>query len=78
MSTLELKKKLIASITESDNENLLLEVYHLLHLEDEDTLIYPLSEEQISIVQESQVQVKGGKFLTDDEANKEIDEWLGK
>jgi hypothetical protein len=78
MSTAELKKKLLEKIADSNNEELLLEVYQLLQIEDEAVGVYPLSEEQITVVRESQEQVKKGKFLTGDDADKEIDEWLGK
>jgi hypothetical protein len=78
MSTAELKKKLIGKIEGSEDENLLFEVYRLLELENENIAIYPLTNEQISVVRESQEQVKSGKFLNEQDANKEIDEWLGK
>ncbi len=78
MSTAELKKKLIGKITDSDDENLLQEVYRLLELENEALALYPLSDEQISVVRESQEQIKKGKFLNNLDANKEIDEWFEK
>lgn len=78
MSTMELKQKLIGKITGTENEALLLEVYRLLEIDDEAEAIYPLTDEQISAVQESQQQIKDGKFLDEGDANKEIDEWLGK
>jgi len=76
MSTVELKKTLIGKITNSEDENLLLEVYRLLELENIDSTVYPLSDDQISVVRESQAQVKRGNFLSDHDANKEIEEWL--
>jgi len=78
MSTAELKKKLIGKIADSEDENLLLEVYRLFELEKEQVALYPLSDEQISVVRESQQQVKDGKYLNERDANKEIDEWFGK
>jgi hypothetical protein len=78
MSTAELKVKLIKEISESDDEQLLKDVYRLIELEKDDPLPYKLSDEQLSAVKEAQKQIKAGKFLTDDEANKEIGEWLEK
>ena len=78
MSTTELKKKLIGKITESNDENLLLEVYRLLELENENSILYPLTQEQISVVRESQEQVKKGNYLNNLDAGKEIDEWFEK
>jgi CRISPR/Cas system-associated endoribonuclease Cas2 len=62
MSTLELKKKLIGKITDSDDENLLREVYRLLELETENIALYPLTDEQISVVQRIATADKGRKI----------------
>ena len=78
MSTAELKIKLINEIAESNNEDLLKEVYRLLEIEEGDVLPYPLSDEQISMVHEAQADVKRGNFLNEEDANKETDEWLGR
>jgi hypothetical protein len=72
MLTAELKQKLIDRITETKDENLLLEIYRLMDIENDETMPYPLSDEQISVVRESQEQVKSGKFLTQKEADKEL------
>ncbi len=78
MSTVELRKRLIEKIQKTDNENLLEEAYRLLELETEDIEIYKLSDEQRKAVNEAKQQIKSGEYLTDDQANKEIDEWLNK
>ena len=76
MSTSELKKRLIDKIKETDNNNLLEEAFRLLQLESEDIEAYKLSEDQKNAVNEARQQIKNGQFLTDDEGNKDIDEWL--
>lgn len=78
MSTKELRKKLIEKIEKTESNELLSEAYRLLELEADDMEIYTLSEEQRGAVEEARQQIRNGKFLTDDEANREIDEWLGK
>ncbi len=78
MSTIELKKRLIDKIQKTENEGLLEEAYRLLELETSDIEIYKLSDNQKLIVEESRQQIKNGQFLTDEQANKEIDEWLNK
>ena len=78
MSTVELRKRLIEKIQKTENENLLLEAYRLLELENEDLEVYKLSDEQINVVNEARQQIKNGQYLTDDQANKDIDEWLSK
>lgn len=69
-----LKEKIINQIREMDNEELLKEIGRLLQLEGKAK--YILNDDQLSIVQEAQQQIKGGQYLTDEEADKEIDEWL--
>jgi cell division protein FtsX len=78
MSTIELRKKLIEKIKKTENENLLGEVYRLLEIETLDIDIYKLNESQIKKIAEARKQIKNGQYLTDKEANKEINEWLKK
>jgi hypothetical protein len=78
MSTTELRKRLIDKIQKTDNENLLQEAYRLLELETEDIEIYKPSDDQKRAVDEARQPIKSGQFLTNDQADKEIDEWLSK
>lgn len=78
MSTIELRKKLIDTIKNTENKTLLEEAFRLLALENDDLEIYRLNTDQINSVNEAKAQIKNGKLLTDDQANQEIDEWLGK
>lgn len=78
MSTIELRKRLIDKIQKTENENLLQKAYRLLELETENIEIYKLSDDQRKAVDEAGQQIKGGQFLTNDQADKEIDEWLSK
>ena len=78
MSTIELRKRLIDKIQKTDNENLLEEAYRLLELETQDIEVYKLTDEQRKAVNEARQQIKDGQFLTDEQANNEIDEWLKK
>ena len=78
MSTIELRKRLIDKIQKTDNESLLEEAYRLLELETENIDVYKLTDDQRKAVNEGKQQIKDGKFLTDEQANKEIDGWLSK
>ena len=78
MTAKELKKRLIRKIDQSENNELLEEMYRLIANEEADISIYELSEEQIKAVEEGQLQYKNGEFLTEDQADKDIDKWLGK
>ena len=78
MKTIEIKKKLIEEINLSNNKDLLEELYRFLNLENEMQETYKLDNEQISAVAEAREQIKKGEYLTNDDANQEIDEWLDK
>jgi hypothetical protein len=77
MSTSELKEKLIDKIRQTEDPEILEEISHLFQLQEPDT-VYDLNEEQKNIIAEAEQQIKNGKYLTDDEADKDIDEWLRK
>ena len=78
MSAVELKKRLIDKIQKTENEDLLEEAYRLLQLETEDIEIYKLTGDQKRAIDEARNQIKNGQFLTDEQVNKEMDEWLKK
>lgn len=52
------------------------EVFRLLELESEELNPYILSDEQINAVNEAREQVKKEQFLTHEEAQKKIEQWL--
>ena len=78
MTVTELRKRLIRKINESENNEILEEMYRMIANEEIETGIYLLSNDQKRAVEESQAQFKNGQFLTGEAADKEIDEWLGK
>ncbi|QHI35822.1 hypothetical protein IMCC3317_11700 [Kordia antarctica] len=78
MKAIEIKKKLINEINLSKNKNLLEEFYRFLNLENEIEEIYKLNAEQKSAIAEAREQIKNGDYLTNEQANQEIDEWLNK
>jgi hypothetical protein len=78
MTVTELKQRLIGKINQLENNELLEEMYRLIANEETDTGIYKLSEEQLKAVEEGQLQYKNGEFLTEEQADKDIEEWLGK
>ncbi len=78
MKTVEIKKKLINEINLSKNKNLLEEFYRFLNLENEIEETYKLNSQQKSAIAEAREQIKNGDYLTNEQANQEIDEWLNK
>ncbi len=78
MSAIELRERLIKKIRETNDENILEEAYRLLDLETNDTEIYKFPDDQKTEIETYRSQINQGQFLTNDQANKEIDEWLNK
>lgn len=78
MSTIELKERLIEKIQTTTNNSILEEVYRLLEIENRDLEVYLFTDEEKEKINLTRAQVKTGKYLTNDEANKEIDQWLEK
>ena len=76
MTAKELKKRLIHKIDQSENDELLEEIYRLIANEETDIGVFELSEEQLNAVEEWQLQYKNGEILTEELANKDIEKWL--
>ena len=78
MSTVELKERLISKILHTDSPELLGEVFRLLEIENEEMGVIKLSDQQKQAILKGQADIKNGRFLTNEQADKEIDEWLNK
>jgi hypothetical protein len=78
MSALELKSKLIDRIQTTEDERILEEVFRLLGIESENIEVYKLNEQQTQAIREAREQIKNGQFMSTEEADKDIDEWLNK
>ncbi len=78
MKTIEIKKKLIDEINLSENRDLLEEFYRFLNLENEIQETYKLSKEQNNAITEARNQIRNGDYITNEQANQEIDKWLDK
>lgn len=76
MSTTELQNKVIDKIRKIEDADLLMDVNRLIEIETSHEEIYKLNPEEIIAVTEAQNEIKNGQFLTDEEAKKDIREWL--
>ena len=76
MTTAQLKQKLISKIDNIADNNLLEDIYRILEAEESETEILILNDEQKKAIKEAKSQIKDGKFFTDEEAEKDIGEWL--
>lgn len=77
METAELRKKLIAKINLIDNNEILENMMKILEIHSEED-VYVLNEAQIAAIEEAREDYRKGRFLTNDEANAEIEKWLRK
>ena len=78
MSTIELRKRLIEKIQLTDDDKLLEEASRLLEVEIELSDVYIINDQQKEAIEEGKKQIINGAYLSDEESNKEIDEWLSK
>lgn len=77
MKTIELKKKLIKRINNIEDDLLLEELSWLIDAKGFESGVYHFTEEEREAIEEAQLDYAKGEFLTNEEANKEVDEWLG-
>lgn len=78
MTSIDLKNKVISKIRQVNDEEILKEIYKLLDdsLEDVDKLM--LSGDHKNAIEEAKAQIENGEYITNEQANKEIREWLNK
>ena len=75
MNISAIKEKLIKEIRQTNDLQLLQAVLRMLSLKTEEE-VYQLNEAQLSAIEEARAQFKRGEFLTNEVADKEIEEWL--
>jgi len=75
MSFVDIKKKLITRINESKNKPLLEEMFRLIESEEVDDIMQ-LTNDQIIAVREGQEDYKCGRIISNEDLDKEVDEWL--
>ena len=78
MLTKEMKKQLIDKIQSTDDANILEEVYRILEVSTQEVDMIVLSDDQKTKIDSGIKDIEEGRYLTHDEANREINEWLKK
>ena len=76
MTTIELKSKVIGKINETNDDEVLTDIYKILDDSYEESGICQLSENHKAAIALGINQIKQGEYLTNEQANKEADEWL--
>ena len=78
MKVADLKHKIISKINQTSDNGLLEELYRLLSIDEYEFEILELSNEQKQQIDIAKKQYREGQFLSQEQADKEIDEWLNK
>ncbi len=78
MSSGELKNLLIEKIKSTGNDRILEEMYRILELDSQDFESIELSDYQKSKIDKGIADFEAGRYTSNDEADKEIEEWLEK
>ena len=78
MTTIELKNKVLSKIYETNDVDILTEVYKILDESFEDSEIYQLSENHKTAIELGIKQINIGEYLTNEQANKEAAQRLNK
>lgn len=78
MTQVELKKKLINKIHSLDNQLILEEICRIVGIPIEGEDIYYFTEEELRAVEEAEQEYDRGEFISGEEADKIIREWLEK
>ena len=78
MTVVELKEKLIAKINSTNDIELLDELSWIIDLEEPNREPHIISQGELEAVREGLEQTKNGQYISDEEANSQIDAWLKK
>ena len=78
MVTTEMRQLLIEKIKTTKDDNILEEVYRILELGTKEIVEIVLSQEQKSLIDKALLDIKKGNYLSNEDANTEIEKWLRK
>ena len=78
MKTKELRNKVIHKVNEINDDNLLNDLIKILDNSTDTDEVFRLSENHKKAISSAIDQIEKGDYLTNEECNKKIDEWLKK
>jgi hypothetical protein len=78
MTNKELKHQLIERVIKLTDDNLLMDLIRLIDNDNIDNDIYTLSENHKLAIEKAIKQIENDDYLTNEQSNKEADEWLSK
>ena len=71
-----LREKLIKRIRDIDNGEILNQIARLVHFEEKFDEVYIMSPEEIEAVEDGRRQIENGEWITNEEANRRIDDFF--
>jgi len=78
MLTTEMRQLLIEKIKTTKDDNILEEVYRILELGTKEIDEIVLSQEQKRLIDKGLLDIEKGNYLSNEDANTEIEKWLRK
>ena len=78
MTTIEMKNQVIGKINQLTDNELLMDIYKLLDDSIIDSDVYKLSDNHKIAIDSAISEIDNGEFLTNDQVNKEMNEWLNR
>jgi len=78
MTQIQIKDKLIERIRKIDNQDFLEDLLKILDIEAETNIFLNLSETEKEAILEGEKDFLNGDFLSEEDADKQTREWLGK
>jgi len=78
MTTIELKHKVIDKVNQLEDDNVLNDLIRLIEDGFDDNELYMLSDHHKNAINLAIDQIEKGDYLTHEQSNKQIDEWLNK
>jgi hypothetical protein len=78
MTAVSMKKKIISKIEQTNNKNLLADIYKLLDLADQTEGLVELTDDQKKSIRRGLRDVAQKKTISHNKANKEVEKWLSK
>ena len=73
MTTITLKNYLVSKISKIEDDSILVKIKTII---DQNEEVYILSDSQIQKIENSRKQIEDGNFLTQEEMDKKVEEWL--
>ena len=78
MSNQELKKRVVERLRTFEDDIILDEIYRLLQITEVENETHLFADAQMKLLDKRDSEIENGIFLTEEEADKEAEEWLKK